>query len=132
MIWPSEPLLTFILIFFSSSYSIYVIASVWNWFPKLCVIDNGERRPIIDHGTIIFSSIKIQETPHSIEEPTVKIFPRKLSLLTWKALKHKDITCFIVLKVFHEITECAKTSTTDCNYGDSRTINWPIVWSSFH
>ena len=45
------------------------ISTVWNWSPKFCVIDHGQRRPIIDHGMIIFSSIKIQETPHSIEEP---------------------------------------------------------------
>ena len=43
-----------------------------------------------------------------------------------------DITGFIVLKVFHEIIECAKTSTANCNYGESRTINRLIVWSSFH
>ena len=45
-----------------------VIGSEWNWSPKLCSIDHGQRRPIIDHETIIFSLIKIWETAHSIKE----------------------------------------------------------------
>ena len=41
-------------------YTIYVIhlSSEWNWPSNLKSTDYGQRRPMIDHKTIIFSPVK--------------------------------------------------------------------------